>query len=120
VPLEILEALMPVRATPFPDMLVKVPVVPVITLPAKDPLVSLATIVEAPLAEAAEVLALSIVPEEMLEALIPVRPPPSPYTFVKLPAAAATLVALTTLAVKLPFESRATIVLAPLEELAVV
>jgi hypothetical protein len=48
VPDEMLEALIAVRATPLPDTLVKVPVVPVITLPAKDPFESLKTIVEAP------------------------------------------------------------------------
>ena len=42
------------------------------TLAEKDPLVSRSTIVEAPLAEEAVVLAFEIVPVEMLEALIAV------------------------------------------------
>jgi hypothetical protein len=165
VPDAILEALIAVRATPLPEIEVKVPVVPVTTFPAKEPLASRRTIVEAPLAEEAEVLALSkvpvviaealiaviaeplpekdvpviapaanspeaprstivlaplleeavvlalaIVPEEMLEALIAVKAEPFPDTEVKVPA----------FAVKLPDESRATIVLAPLAEAAVV
>jgi hypothetical protein len=78
VPLEMLEALMAVRADPLPEIEVKVPVVPVITLPAKLPFASLATIVDAPLADAAVVLALSKVPEVTLLALIAVSATPLP------------------------------------------
>ena len=67
------EALIAVRATPLPEILVKVPVVPVITFPANEPLASRTTMVEAPLAEFAVVLALSMVPLEILEALIVVK-----------------------------------------------
>jgi len=115
VPLEIFEALIAVSATPLPDTDVKVPVVPVITLPAKDPLASLRTIVDAPLAVAAEVLALSIVPLVMFDALIAVRATPFPETEVKVP-----VVPVTTLPAKEPLASRATIVEAPLAEAAVV
>ena len=79
VPLVMFEALIAVRATPLPDTLVKLPVVPlnvvaldvvaVITLAAKEPLASLATMVDAPLAELAVVLALGNVPTEIAEAL---------------------------------------------------
>jgi hypothetical protein len=66
--------------------------------------------VEAPLAEVALVLALSIVPEEMLEALIAVKAEPLPEKeeAVIWPAANS------------PDAPRNTIVAAPLEELAVV
>jgi hypothetical protein len=80
VPLEILDALIAVSATPLPDTLVNEPVVPlkvvaldvvaVITLAAKEPLASRDTIVEAPLASEAVVLPLAKVPTEILEALI--------------------------------------------------
>jgi hypothetical protein len=125
VPEEILEALISVSTAPLPETLVNDPVIPVITLPAKDPLESRSTIVEAPLAEAAEVLALSIVPDEMLEALIFVTPAPLPEIFVNTPFVAETLVELTSVAfttfpVNDPLESRATIVEAPLAEAAVV
>jgi hypothetical protein len=49
-----------------------------------------------------------MVPDEMLEALIPVKPPPAPLTVVNVP----------TLAVKDPLASLATIVEAPLAALA--
>jgi hypothetical protein len=50
VPDEMFEALIAVSATPLPETDVNVPVVPVITLPAKEPFASLRTKVEAPLA----------------------------------------------------------------------
>jgi hypothetical protein len=78
VPEVTLDALIAVSEDPFPEILVKVPVVPVTTFPAKEPLESLATIVEAPFADAAVVLALSIVPLDMLEALIAVKAAPLP------------------------------------------
>jgi hypothetical protein len=93
VPEEILEALMFVTPAPLPEILVNttfvaealveltsvaVILVAVITLPAKEPFASRSTIVLAPLAEAAVVLALSIVPLEMLEALISVSEAPLP------------------------------------------
>ena len=77
VPLEIFEALMLVRAAPLPDI-APLKVVAVIVLALKLPPASRATIVEAPLAEEAVVLALSIVPEEMLEALMADTLEPSP------------------------------------------
>jgi hypothetical protein len=125
VPEAMFEALMSVSATPLPETVVNEPDAPVITFPAKEPSTSRRTIVEAPLAEAAEVLALSIVPEEMLEALIAVRTAPLPDKFVKEPVVAVTLVELTsvaviTFAVNDPFASLATIVEAPLAEAAVV
>jgi hypothetical protein len=105
VPLEMFEALIAVIAVPLPEKLLAFT-----TLAEKDPLVSRSTIVEAPLAEEAVVLALSIVPEAMLDALIPV-------TVAALPLRDT---ALTRLASKLPLESRRTIVEAPLAEAAVV
>jgi hypothetical protein len=88
VPEEILEALILVKATPLPETFVKAPVVPlnvvaldvvaVITLPAKDPFASRKTIVEAPLADAAVVNALPMVPLEILEALMLVSEAPLP------------------------------------------
>jgi hypothetical protein len=165
VPLVMFDALIAVRDTPLPDILVNVPVVPVTTFPAKEPLASLktkvlaplaaepvvralaivpvetlealialmaapspvneapviapaanspdvprSTIVDAPLAVAAVVRALAMVPVDTLEALIAVKAEPFPDTEVKVPA----------FAVKLPDASRATIVLAPLAEAAVV
>jgi hypothetical protein len=110
VPLDMFDALMAVRDTPLPDILVNVPVVPVITFPAKEPLASRTTIVEAPLAEAAEVLALSMVPLEILLALIAVRAEPLPEKDVPVIAPAANS----------PEAPRRTIVEAPLAELAVV
>jgi hypothetical protein len=110
-----LEALIPVIAEPSPDTLVKAPVVAetfveltsvalipvaVTTLPAKEPLESLATIVEAPLAEAAVVAELGIL----------VKLAPEPLN----------KVAVTALPEKEPFASRATIVDAPLAAAAVV
>jgi hypothetical protein len=53
-------------------------VVPVITFPAKEPLASRTTIVEAPLEEVAEVLALSKVPVVIAEALMAVMEEPLP------------------------------------------
>jgi hypothetical protein len=110
VPLVMLEALIAVNATPLPDNEVNVPVVAVTTLAAKLPLESLATIVDAPLAEAAVVLALAIVPADMLEALIAVRATPLPEIDVVVIA----------FAVKFPLASLATIVDAPLADAAVV
>jgi hypothetical protein len=110
VPEAILEALIPVTAAPLPDTEVNVPVVPVITFPAKEPSASRTTRVEAPLAEVALVLALSKVPVVIDEALIAVMAEPLPVNKVPViePAANA------------PPASRRTIVLEPLEELAVV
>jgi predicted dinucleotide-binding enzyme len=105
-----LEALIAVRATPLPDIVVKVP-----TLAAKEPLESLATMVEAPFAEAAVVRAFAMVPLDIFEALIAVNATPLPEIEVKVP-----VVAVTTLAAKLPLASLATIVEAPLAEAAVV
>jgi len=78
VPLEMLEALIAVKATPLPETLVKVPVAAVNTLAAKEPLESLATMVEAPLADAAVVLAFEMVPDEMFDALMSDNPAPLP------------------------------------------
>jgi hypothetical protein len=104
VPDAILEALIAVKATPLPEIETAV------ILPApKPPDPSRKTIVEAPLAEAAEVRALSIVPDEMLEALIALIAEPSPL---KAPE--------TVLAPKLPEASRRTIVLALFAVLPVV
>jgi hypothetical protein len=85
-------------------------VVAVITFPAKEPAALRETIVDAPLASEAVVRALAIVPLDMFEALIAVKPPPAPLTVVNVP----------TLAVNDPLASRATMVLAPLAEAAVV
>jgi len=120
VPEEMLEALIPVSAAPFPEKLVAFT-----TLAEKEPSVSRETIVEAPLEEVAVVRALAIVPEEMLEALIPVRATPLPETLVNTPLVADTLEELTSVAVTTfpandPLVSRRTIVLAPLLEEAVV
>jgi hypothetical protein len=83
VPLAMLDALMLVIATPFPETTSKDPVVAetfvaVTTLPAKEPFASRNTIVEAPLAESAVVNALPIVPLEILEALMLVSEAPLP------------------------------------------
>jgi hypothetical protein len=110
VPLDMFEALIAVREDPFPEMFVKVPVVPVITLPANDPLVSRTTRVEAPLAEVALVLALSKVPVVIADALIAVIAEPLPEKEAPVIAPAANS----------PDAPRRTIVLAPLEEEAVV
>jgi hypothetical protein len=110
VPEVTLEALIAVSEDPFPEILVKVPVVPVTTFPAKEPLESLATIVEAPFADAAVVLALSIVPLDMLEALIAVRAAPLPEIEVEVIAPA----------LNSPEAPLETIVFAPLDEEAVV
>jgi hypothetical protein len=89
-----------VNPEPAPVTVVKVAV-----LAVKLPLASLATIVEAPLAEAAVVLSLDKVPVVMAVALRAVSAEP---------------LAVMTLATKLPEASRATIVEAPLAEAAVV
>jgi hypothetical protein len=78
VPLVTFEALMSVSAEALPEILVNVPVVPVITFPAKEPLASRTTRVEAPLAEVALVLALSKVPVVIAEALMLVMAEPLP------------------------------------------
>jgi hypothetical protein len=80
VPEVTLEALIAVKATPLPETLVNAPVVPlkvvaldvvaVIKFAVKFPFASRATIVDAPLADAAVVLPLAKVPTEILEALI--------------------------------------------------
>ena len=80
-----------------------------ITFAEKLPEASLATIVEAPLDELAEVLALSKVPELMAEAFKLVSDAPEPLNVAEI-----------VLALKLPEASRATIVLAPLADAAVV
>lgn len=105
VPEARLEAFNDVTPEPAPVIVVNVPV-----LAVKLPEASRATIVEAPLAEAAVVLALSKVPVVMLDALRLVIPEPAPVMVVNVP----------TLAEKLPFASRAMIVEAPLEAVAVV
>jgi hypothetical protein len=105
-----LEALIAVKATPLPETAVNEPDAPEIIFPAKEPLESRATIVEAPLAEAAVVLALSKVPEEILEALMAVRATPLPETDSAVIAPA----------LKDPPASRKIIVAAPLAEAAVV
>jgi hypothetical protein len=104
VPVEILEALIAVIATPLP--LNEADTV----LAAKSPLESRETIVEAPLAEAAVVRALATVPDDRLEALIAVIAVPSPLNEA----------ALITLEPKLPEASRRTIVLALFDVLPVV
>jgi hypothetical protein len=73
VPVVIAEALIAVREEPLPDIDVAV-ISPALKLPDE----SLRTIVAAPLAEAAVVRALAMVPDEMLEALIALIPEPSP------------------------------------------
>jgi hypothetical protein len=105
VPVVIAVALIAVMAEPLPEK-----DVPVIAPAANSPEAPRRTIVEAPLAVAAVVLAFAIVPEAKLEALMAVSPIPFPETEVNVPV----------LAVKLPPESRATIVDAPLAEAAVV
>ena len=109
VPLEIFEALMLVRAAPLPDI-APLKVVAVIVLALKLPPASRATIVEAPLAEEAVVLAFDIVPVEMLEALMAETFEPSPIKKAPVIAPAANS----------PDAPRRTIVLETLEELAVV
>jgi predicted dinucleotide-binding enzyme len=73
VPEAILDALIDVRAAPLPDIEVVV-----IAFAVKFPEASRATIVEAPLAEAAVVRAFAIVPALILEALIEVMVKPAP------------------------------------------
>jgi hypothetical protein len=93
---------------------VKVPVVAVTTLAAKLPLASLATIVEAPLAEAAVVLAFEMVPLDILLALMSVKPEPLPDTAPDIETKVPTFAA------KEPLLSLATMVDAPFAEAAVV
>jgi len=115
VPDEMLEALIAVKDEPLPDRFVKVPVVPVITLPAKLALASRKTKVDAVAASVPVVLALATVPDAILDPFKAVKAIPLPDTAVNEPVAA-----LTTLAENDPFASLATIVLAPLAEAAVV
>jgi len=82
----------------------------VIVLAEKLPPASLATMVEAPFEDEAVVWAFGSVPVVMVDALIPVIPEPAPVIVVNVP----------TLAAKLPLVSRATILEAPLEAVAVV
>jgi hypothetical protein len=109
VPLDMLLAFMAVKATPLPDMDVVV-----MAFAVKFPLASLATMVDAPLADDAVVLAFEIVPLDILLALMSVKPAPlplyAPETVTKVP----------TFAAKDPFESLATMVEAPFAEAAVV
>jgi hypothetical protein len=109
VPEAKLEALRLVNPEPAPVTVVNVPV-----LAAKLPLASRDTIVFAPLDVVAVVRALSIVPVVIAEAFKLVKFAPDPDT------APLKVVAVMVAAVKLPEASRATIVLAPLDELAVV
>jgi hypothetical protein len=104
VPEVMLEALIFVSPEPEPDTFA------VIVLAAKLPPESRETIEEAPLAEAAVVLALAMVPDEMLLALIALMPEPSPLN----------KEAVITLEPKLPEASRRTMVLALLDVLPVV
>jgi hypothetical protein len=110
VPLDIFEALIAVKEEALPEIFVKVPVVPVITFPAKEPLASRTTRVEAPLAEVALVLALSKVPVVIAEALIAVMAEPLPEKDAPVIAPAANS----------PEAPRRTIVEAPLAVAAVV
>jgi len=105
VPELMFDAFNEVSPEPAPVTVVNVP-----TLAVKLPEASLATIVEAPLAEAAVVFAFGIVPLDILEAFKAVIAPPAPDRVINVP----------TLAEKLPFASLATIVEAPLAEVAVV
>jgi hypothetical protein len=99
VPVERFDALSAVIAEPFA----------VITPAENSPLAPRATMVEAPLADDAVVLAFASVPAEILFALIPVTADPSPLK-----------VAVIVPAANSPLAPRATIVLAPLAEEAVV
>jgi hypothetical protein len=114
VPELIFEALIAVKAMPLPEIEVNVPVVPVITLPAKEPLESRKTMVEAPLEADPVVRALAMVPLEMLLALMSVKPAPLPL------CAPVTVTNVPTLPAKEPLESLATMVEAPFAEAAVV
>jgi hypothetical protein len=109
VPLAIFEALIAVKATPLPEIEVVV-----IAFAVKFPDASLATMVDAPLADAAVVLAFEIVPLEIFDALISVKPAPLPL------CAPETVTNVPTFAAKDPFESLATMVEAPLALAAVV
>jgi hypothetical protein len=82
----------------------------VITFAVKLPEPSRATIVFAPFASVAVVRAFAKVPADILDALIAVILPPAPDKVINVP----------TLAEKLPFASRATIVEAPFADVAVV
>ena len=120
VPLEIFDALIEVMVVPAPIKFAAV------MLPApKAPLASRTTSVDALFASEAVVLALAIVPLEILDALIAVKATPLPDTLVNAPVVplkvvALDVVAVMTFAVKFPFASRATMVDAPLAEAAVV
>ena len=120
VPLEIFDALIEVMVVPAPIKFAAV------MLPApKAPLASRTTSVDALFASEAVVLALAIVPLEILDALIAVKATPLPDTLVNEPVVplkvvALDVVAVMTFAVKFPFASRATMVDAPLAEAAVV
>jgi UDP-N-acetylenolpyruvoylglucosamine reductase len=86
VPVETFEALIAVNPAPLPDTAPPLRVVTLTTLAVNEPLVSRATMVLAPFAEAAVVLALSKVPVVIAEALIAVSEDPLPETEVKVPA----------------------------------
>ncbi len=83
------DAFISVNPTPLPlyapETVTKVP-----ALAEKEPLLSLVTIVEAPLADAAVVRALAMVPAEMFEALmlVIVKPAPTKFAADTLPVAA--------------------------------
>jgi hypothetical protein len=70
VPADIFDAFIAVSAAPLPETSVNEPVPAVTTLALNEPFESRATIVEAPLAEAAVVLSLLSVPKVIAEALI--------------------------------------------------
>jgi hypothetical protein len=119
VPEEMLEALIAEIEAPLPLN------VAVTILAPKEPLASRDTMVDAPLASEAVVLALAIVPLEIFEALIAVNATPLPETLVNAPVVplkvvALDVVAVITLPAKDPLASRNTIVLAPLADAAVV
>jgi hypothetical protein len=114
-----LEALIALIAEPSPLK------APEIIFAPKLPFVSRRTIVLALFAVLPVVLALSKVPLDMFEALMLVTVAALPEMLVNEPVVAVTLVELTSvavivLAVNEPVESRKTMVLAPLDELAVV
>jgi hypothetical protein len=119
VPEEMLEALIAEIEAPVPLN------VAVTILAPKEPLASRDTMVDAPLASDAVVLALAIVPLEIFDALIAVSATPLPDTLVNAPVVplkvvALDVVAVITLPAKDPLASRNTIVLAPLADAAVV
>ena len=92
----------------------------VMTLEPKLPEASLRTKVLALLDVLPVVRAFDMVPLVMFEALMSVKPAAFAVILVKLPVVALTVVAVTTLALNDPLESRSTMVDAPLAELAVV